>query len=225
MYMSQISLRRRAAEDSAYWRLAAGHGQQDHKLIWRIFSDSPRRRRDFLFRRLEAGGGLADFLAVSERPPRDDGLWRILSKEYRPKLKAGQRLAFSLRANPVVSRRDHGGRQARHDVVMDRKKLLKNGGAPPERWPSQAELVQEAGEKWLAERAERHGFRLEPGQVRAEGYHQVRFRKGRSLVSLSSLDLTGLLTVSDPRAFQEALFTGVGPAKGYGFGLLLVRPA
>lgn len=225
MYMSRITLRPDAGRDSHFWRLAAGQGQQDHKFLWQIFSDGPDRKRDFVFRRSDDARGAMGYLTVSARRPQEDGMWRTEVKPYQPKLRLGQRLAFSLRVNPVVSRRDQNGKQQRHDVVMDAKKTLEANKLPREQWPRQSVLVQEAGARWLAERAQGHGFQVMPEQVRAEGHHQVSFRKGSRVVSLSSLDLDGFLTVTDPSRFVETLYGGMGPAKGYGFGLMLVRPA
>lgn len=225
MYMSRITLRPDAGRDRRFWRLAAGQGQQDHKLLWRLFSDGPDRKRDFVFRRNDDERGTMGYLAVSVRPPQEDGMWRTEVKPYHPKLRRGQRLSFSLRVNPVVSRRDDQGKQQRHDVVMDRKKRLGEQGVPRAKWPSLAELAQEAGVQWLLDRAERHGFGIEPEQVRADAYHQLRFRKGNRMVSLSSLELNGQLTVADPGWLLATLYNGLGPAKGYGFGLMLVRPA
>jgi CRISPR system Cascade subunit CasE len=223
--MSKITLRPKADQDSRFWRLVAGQGYQDHKFLWGLFSDGPERKRDFLFRRMEEGQDRPGYLAVSARKPQEDNLWRVRIKPYQPKLRQGQRLAFSLRVNPVVSRRDENGKQQRHDVIMDHKHKLKEQNLPREKWLSQAEMVQQAGTTWLTTRAEKCGFQVDPEQVHAEGYHQVRFHKGRRQVSLTSLELSGVLTVEDPEKFLQTLYFGMGPAKGYGFGLLLVKPA
>ncbi|MCI5220551.1 MAG: type I-E CRISPR-associated protein Cas6/Cse3/CasE, partial [Candidatus Electrothrix sp. LOE2] len=42
-------------------------------------------------------------------------------------------------------------------------------------------------------------------------------------IQFSLLDLSDRLTVTDPNVFTRALFRGIGPAKGFGCGLLLVR--
>ena len=39
----------------------------------------------------------------------------------------------------------------------------------------------------------------------------------------STLDFSGLLTVTAPEKFLSALYGGIGPAKGFGCGLLLVK--
>jgi CRISPR system Cascade subunit CasE len=60
-----------------------------------------------------------------------------------------------------------------------------------------------------------------------DGYIQHRFvkPKKKQMVQISTLDFTGLLTVTDPERFTTALFNGIGPAKGFGCGLMMVRPA
>ncbi|RYD61629.1 MAG: type I-E CRISPR-associated protein Cas6/Cse3/CasE, partial [Verrucomicrobiaceae bacterium] len=39
----------------------------------------------------------------------------------------------------------------------------------------------------------------------------------------TSVDLTGQLTVTDPTAFQAMLLQGLGHAKAFGCGLMVVR--
>ena len=57
-----------------------------------------------------------------------------------------------------------------------------------------------------------------------DGYrtHTVR-RRGRAPICFSTLDFSGLLTVTAPEKFLSALYGGIGPAKGFGCGLLLVK--
>lgn len=77
--------------------------------------------------------------------------------------------------------------------------------------------------KWVQERSLKNGFTIH--QVRADGYRQVRFKKvkGGSLVQYSTVDFTGLLEIVDDNLFKTMLFRGVGPEKGFGCGLMLVR--
>ena len=57
------------------------------------------------------------------------------------------------------------------------------------------------------------------------GYRRHRHYKarGKRLIEYSTLDFAGILEVTDPERFQNTLFNGIGPAKGFGCGLLLVR--
>jgi CRISPR system Cascade subunit CasE len=149
------------------------------------------------------------------------------TKPYNPKVRQGERLAFSLRVNPVVTRwiGNEKMHHARHDVVMDAKWNLKANNVPKELWPTTSELAQTEGFKWLEARSERAGFSVAKELVRVDGYRQHAFRKGSSHreVRLSTMDFSGILTVIDAGVFVRSLFEGIGPAKGFGCGLLLIR--
>ena len=48
-------------------------------------------------------------------------------------------------------------------------------------------------------------------------------RRGCVPICFSTLDFSGLLTVADPEKFLSTLYGGIGPAKGFGCGLLLIK--
>ncbi|HEY3373632.1 MAG TPA: type I-E CRISPR-associated protein Cas6/Cse3/CasE [Candidatus Aquicultor sp.] len=220
MFLSVIKLGRNMSPRNVF-DLTKGDSYQVHRLIWNLFADSPDRRRDFLYRQ-ETVDNRPTFYTVSVRKPSVVcGSWEVKSKEYRPKLSAGQRLAFTLRANPIRAKRDEENKQHRHDVVMEAKARLRGND---EQTPLPV-LIQDEGSKWLLSRAERCGFQIKPEHIRVDGYQQHRFLKGKGnkQVSISTLEFNGLLTVIDPSLFLEALYTGIGPAKGFGCGLMLVR--
>lgn len=76
--------------------------------------------------------GLPVFYVLSNQKPADrTGLWHVDTheNEYRPDLREGDRLAFKLRANPVMTRKTEQGR--RHDVVMDAKRRMDWRNLPP----------------------------------------------------------------------------------------------
>lgn len=226
MYFSRAELRKTAPRREEYWEIT-GNGHVGHRLVWSLFSDHPDRDRDFIYR-WETDERLPVLYTVSEREPRDEeGLFDLRTKPYDPRLAEGQPLAFSLRANPVIKKRDEEGRQRVHDVVMNAKWEMKQSGEWDECDLTQAQLVQQEGEKWLRDRAERHGFRLGDGDVSAESHQKHQFKKpsnGRR-VTFVTIDYRGRLTVDDPARFRETLFDGLGPTKAYGCGLLMVRPA
>eukprot|EP01022_Parablepharisma_sp_SALTPOND_P009506 TRINITY_DN139486_c0_g1_i1.p2 TRINITY_DN139486_c0_g1~~TRINITY_DN139486_c0_g1_i1.p2 ORF type:complete len:120 (+),score=23.28 TRINITY_DN139486_c0_g1_i1:2-361(+) len=116
------------------------------------------------------------------------------------------------------------------DIVQDRRlKLMEEGIARPE-LPTRLDIAEEVGAQWISKRRESLGFELEydeeshwPGLI-VESYSQERFMKGKGRkVTLSSMDVRGFATVTDPEKLKTALFEGVGCAKGFGFGLLLIR--
>jgi CRISPR system Cascade subunit CasE len=223
MYMSRLTLLPEQAKPSQLVQVSAGGGYRLHQLIWDLF-DAAEGKRPFLYRQ-ERHQGLPRLMVLSEQEPEDSkGIWRIESKAYDPKLTAGESLAFSIRLNPVVKKRDEQKRQHRHDLVMEQKKRLEQEGIPRTQWPNQAELARRAGVQWLTRRAEAGGFQLQEGEFMTEEYRQHRLRKpGKSPIHFSTLDCIGMLTVTHPELLVQTLETGLGPAKGFGCGLLLVR--
>ena len=199
----------------------------EHQWLWRLFPAPEGTRRDFLFRRRD-DGAIPRFYVVSKRPPRAQSeVWNIQTREYAPTLEAGARLRFDLRANPVVTHA-HNGKRGRHDVVMEEKtRLLKERGLA--RWqdwqgddkPALYALVGKSCGAWLRSRGSRLGFDDEEEILAVDGYQQHSERDGR--LRFSTVDFSGELTVTDPTAFAVALREGIGPAKAFGCGLLLVR--
>ena len=105
---------------------------------------------------------------------------------------------------------------------MDGKKKLRreNGN---NRSISVAELVQEQGAQWLMSRAAKLGFDVDARYLRADSYVQHSFMDKQTRIRFSTLDLNGVLTVRDPEKLIGTLYHGIGPAKGFGCGLILVR--
>ena len=225
MFFSMIRLRSDVfPKDVA--ALSRGGDYGLHKLVWDLFSDGPGRRRDFLYR-FEKVKGLPTFYAVSVRTPIDKaGLWDVNSKPYTPNLVSGDRLSFMVRVNPILSKRDGNGRQQRHDVVMAAKNKIGFKNLPNEQRPHVATLIQEAGLEWLKSRENEYGFKVSESGIRADGYCQHTLFKGKGAkpIKFSTLEFNGVLTVAEPATFvSKCLYTGIGPAKAFGCGLMLVR--
>ena len=222
MFISKVQLRSDAQDRRKYWDLIKD-SYQIHSLVWDLFGDDPEQKRDFLFRTQE-NGSLPEFLVVSEREPvNQHAVWDIVTKEYLPRLMKGQRLSFILRANPVVKRKDESGKQSKHDVVMDYKIRLRNEENVS---ASLVEIVQNAGFVWLSTRAEEYGFLVKEGEIIADGYrqHSFRKRKGSNVIQFSTLEFSGLLEVLDADMFLKTLYNGIGSGKGFGCGMMLVKP-
>ena len=225
MYFSLIMPTEGRERDAAHEWASGPYGE--HRWLWRLFPAPEGTRRDFLFRRRD-DGAIPRFYVVSKRPPLTQSIeWNIQTRDYAPALKASTRLRFDLRANPVVTHAQDGKR-GRHDVVMqEKKRLLKERGLA--RWqdwqdndkPALYALVREACGTWLRSRASRLGFEVDEESLAVDGYQQHSEKDGR--LRFSTADFSGELTVTDPTAFAVALREGIGPAKAFGCGLLLVR--
>ncbi|WP_066336654.1 type I-E CRISPR-associated protein Cas6/Cse3/CasE [Azohydromonas lata] len=200
----------------------------EHQWLWRLFPAPPGTPRDFLYRRRDVDG-LPRFYLLSQRPPQGrHESWHIATSAYDPDVREGDRFRFELRANPTIT---HKGprRSLRHDVVMDvKRRLLAERGL--QRWadwrddpakPSMHTLVQEHCTAWLRQRQEANGFKLEDGTLSVETYEQHEHKNGA--LRFTSVDFSGELAVTDAAAFGAVLRRGLGHAKAFGCGLLLVR--
>lgn len=201
----------------------------DHQWLWRWFPAELGTPRDFLFRRQDIAG-LPRFYVVSHRAPLASlGDWHSRTCDYAPILEVGQRLQFELRANPTV-RHGRDGKSKRHDVVMEAKRrlLLERGLAhwadlTGDNRPALQALIHQRCGHWLQRRGENCGFALDLDGLVVESYLQHREKSDEKL-QFTTVDFRGRLTVIDPQRFQSALFAGIGHAKAFGCGLLLIRP-
>jgi len=187
-----------------------------HRLLWAAFTDSPNRRRDFLWREERAG----EFLALSARPPAPGDLFETPQvKDFAPQLVRGDRLAFALRANATRERKNAG----RVDVVMDALHALPKEARLSERMV----LAQREGAAWLARQGEAAGFRLIGAEVGDYSAISLPGRRGprAGQPQFGILDVTGALEITDPAAFLARLAVGFGRAKAFGCGLMLIRRA
>lgn len=123
------------------------------------------------------------------------------------RLTTGTQWAFRLAANPVHSRPpEAGARSKRYGHVT---------------------VAQQTN--WLLDRAGRNGFTVpettgkEP-DVAVHAHRTWRFQREGRTVTLATAVFEGRLETTDPDALRHALTHGIGPAKGYGCGLLTLAP-
>ena len=185
-----------------------------HQVVWSLYSDSRDRARDFLFRQTRPG----EWITLGSRPPIDQhSLFELESTPFAPVLSAGDRLAFSLRVNATVSRVTANGKSARHDVVMNALSNLPR----EKRAAARPEIMRSEAYDWMTRQGAEHGFAL--SSVTVDGYDRVKMPRRNGAAVFGVLDLSGVLTVTDPAAFLAKLGSGFGRARAFGCGLMLVR--
>ncbi len=234
-------------------RLGGLNPYSQHQALCKLFDLPPKElRRDqpapFLYR-VEERDGLPLFYMLSADAPKDSSsLWLIESKGFAPMLEEGDVLEFKLRANAVIlSKRDRDPseveewarqrnknrlkvkevtrKRLRHDVVMEAKRRMGWKEMLPENRPSLADVAYNAGAAWISARQKRFGFKVHDDCLKVYGHRTWRIWKRKSeRMALSTLDFDGVLTVTDPvRFLTDTLLRGIGPAKAFGCGLMLVR--
>ena len=187
--------------------------------MWSLFGATPEQERDFLYR-LDWRNRTPELVIVSRREPVDaHGIFELECRTYEPNLEVGDELVFSLRANATKDKIRSGKPSLRVDIVMDRVRELRqaNPGADVNR----VEIAKEAGRIWLSEKGKRCGFVVQPDHVVVDSYRAEPI--GRNKSTLAQIDFRGRLSVTDPAAFNQALVSGIGRAKAFGCGLMLVR--
>lgn len=224
MYFSRISLQPNVrAQQLAH--IICHDTYKEHQALWSLFADDPEAKRDFLYRQTQENGRVK-YYVVSERQPIDHtGVWLVDGCQvYAPKLMTGQTFFFNLRANPVVTVTTSSDKKERHDVVMREKKRIGYKNLPKDTRPLEQEIVQQTCIPWLEQRAESLGFQLNRQHLLVDGYqpHQS-YAKGQQPICYSTVDFQGVLTVTETTLFQQTLFQGIGKAKAFGCGLLLIK--
>lgn len=200
-----------------------------HQAVWGFFLGDPDKERDFLYRYDSKNGEPVVYIVSKTKPVSQRGVWIVDSKEYAPVLSKGDILGFSVRVNPVITRsftNEKTGKSVhkRHDVVMDYKTKCREDGKPF----SYEAAMSEAGTQWLVSRSEKHGFSVHVSSLVVEQYERRVFAKPtesgkKKEAVIATMDLTGVLEVTDSEKFSEMLYSGLGPAKGFGCGLMLVK--
>jgi CRISPR system Cascade subunit CasE len=173
--------------------------QGQGRILWRL----DEGRHDHLLYIVSPGE--PDLTHLAETAGRPTYSWQ--SRDYDPflgRLRSGQQWAFRLRANPV-----HNARPA--DGVSRGKRL------------AHVTTAQQA--RWFHRRAEANGFTVVDGSagepdVILRARHILRFDRRGQTVTLATAMFEGMLRVEEPAALRAALINGIGPAKGYGCGLL-----
>lgn len=143
-------------------------------------------------------------------------------------LRKGQTVAFSLRANPTK----RIAKPSKGDVILKGKRA--------------ALLREEAQVDWLVRKGDERekgcpgGFEIlaKETQVQHDETRQIvhvnttpegkqtgykKDEKGEHRMTHLTVRFDGLLRITDPDAFRETLIRGIGPAKAFGCGLMLVK--
>lgn len=180
-----------------------------HQRVWQAFGGRDGQARDFLIRvdrKEEAYRVLILSRSIPARPdwcPTDS----FGTKEMPDTFFAHPRYRFGLLANPT--------KKIRSNQAGER---TKNGRRVPV--VSRDELLT-----WIQRKADAGGFALEAGSLRTIPRGREFFHKdGVAHGTHSAVEFQGELTVTDAVQFRATVAAGIGPAKAFGFGLLVLAP-
>lgn len=206
MYLSMLRLNPRS-------RKALTESSRPYELHRSLLKAFPAKEEDGTGRVLfrldtdEKTGGMS-ILVLSDKEPSWvslNGFSKFISeskyKEYEPVVSEGQVLRFRLRANPTKRSKQNGKREG--------------------------VLKAEDQTTWLQRKGEIGGFEIIDVNAMDEGFSRDSLTDSvqvKHAVTMLSVRFDGILRVTDADAFRETLISGIGSAKGFGFGLLSIAP-
>jgi len=218
MYFSRIRLKSNILAVD-YANSVSKNSYKEHQMLWELFPKHPELNRDFIYR-YEPENHRPAYYIVSKRKPIDqENLWHIQTKNYSPILSIGQNFSFIIRVNPVITQKGK-----RHDIVIHEKKNIGYKEMDKHSRPSQYEIIAKTGARWLKSRAENAGFQIQNTALRIDRYQpRIIAQKSKARIIYSTMDFSGILEIDDVNKFQKTLMTGMGKAKAFGCGLMLIR--
>lgn len=231
MYLSRVRFLPGNAAHNALLKIQRQGNYASHQLLWKLFTE--QNQRNFLFREEQANGlnsqkGMPEYLLLSHTAPEPGSdIFQVETKHFAPKLVAGDKLAFRLRANPTISSKTGDGkslRGQRHDVMMHARKSAEAEGITDQTIIRQ--LMDQAALDWLTkdERAAGMGVRFDTiPSIIASSQHRTSKKNQPSAIRFSSVDYEGVITVAEPDVLLNQIAAGIGRAKAFGCGLMLLR--
>ncbi len=208
LYLSRLTLDPRSRQAQSELR----DPYEMHRTLSKAFGegDEAQALARCLFRMEESPRGELTVLVQSRSEPAWDRLTASPGylreppqvKPFAPALRAGQTLAFRLRANPT----------RRQSAKPEGRRMGNRVGL----------YTDEARLAWLSRKASESGFGLCSVTQTGEDAPECRAKSRRAV--FSAVRFEGVLRVTDPERLSSALAGGVGAGKGFGFGLLSLAP-
>lgn len=168
-----------------------------HIALWELFPGRKNRKREFLFRLDDLRTQFRLFVLSPERPVLPVwGTWE--TKTVAQDFLDHERYRFQIKANPTMRRK------------TDRRRI--------------GIYAEPDLREWIIRKGENHGFVVEKESLGLSAPIEEVFVKNSRRGKHLSVDFQGMMQVSHREAFQNAFQKGIGPAKGFGFGLMMLEP-
>lgn len=177
------------------------HSYAWHAELCKAFRE-PEDKSPFLFRFDDEHESVRVHV-LSERAPQIQtwGQWEL--KEIADSFLEYHSYHFKLKANPTKRRPDDKTRSRKRFGIYNDKEL----------------------KEWIVRKAIQHGFVIDPDTLQISKPTDQYFVRNQIRGKHVSVDFNGLLKVSDRDVFIKAFKMGIGSAKAFGFGLLMLVPA
>lgn len=202
-----------------------------HRHLWRLFPGEAREarassddaRQGFLYRIETQGTGHPARLLLQSRqaPSYVKGVTLLASKSFDPAPVEGLRLAFVLTANPTKTVVDALSENKADKLARHQEKLAQRPDKKVRPPSCRVPLIKEVDQRaWLVRKLD---TAAELESVEILPHPPLYFRKGNRAGKLVTCTFEGVLRVTSAEALRTILENGIGPAKAFGCGLMLVR--
>lgn len=225
--MSWLLLIEMGVEEVACLKIRDSYGW--HQKLWECFPDIPEEKRSFLTRIDVLDGSVRAWLLSERKPARpvwcSDNLFSL--REVAPSFLSHRYYAFDLRANPtkaIVQRNSDGS--PKFKLNFDDSYKFREDGKPKRVSGKRIPIVQkEELRSWIDKKGSEAGFRIiEDSHFEIGPPIEYHFEKRDITGYHSGVQFRGILEVTDSVEFAQAYAKGIGSAKAFGFGLLLLAP-
>lgn len=168
-----------------------------HNAVWGSFPGKPDNNREFLFRVDKRQDWCRVLLLSMDEPSSTDILaWRI--RKIASDFLEHDVYRFQLKANPTMRRSADRRRLAIYDDARLRE--------------------------WLDRKACDSGFEIDADSLDVGTPIDEAFVKNGRRGKHAAVDFSGVLHVTDRTLFSNAFHNGIGSAKGFGYGMLMLQP-
>lgn len=168
-----------------------------HKAVWKLFPGQGDKSRDFLFR-LDFFHTSSRLLLLSFSPPclPEWGLGR--TRKISPQFLTHDLYRFKIKANPT---KRHPDSRKRVGLYCDKDLAA-----------------------WIERKGAICGFIPAADELRIGSPTLEHFNRNGAGGKFVVVDFSGLLKVTDQKLFERAFLNGIGSAKAFGCGLLMLQP-
>lgn len=182
-------------------RLKVADDYSVHRIVYSLFPESGRERaeRDFLY--VDKGGDFHErtILILSRRHPAEPKAGSVESREVPERFLSHNNYAFEVVMNPT--RRD--AKTTKMVTVRGQEKLR----------------------AWFASKTAAWGFSADENRLSISRIGTQRFEhKGDGMIVHATATYSGILRVTDRTKLTASFENGIGRCRGFGFGLLQIRP-
>lgn len=170
-----------------------------HKALWDAFPNTSNR--NFLYRVEPRDAGFLVYLLSENEPVHPEwGAWE--SKPVGDAFLDHSSYRFQLGANPTIKRKRDGRKNGTRTAIYDPQQL----------------------KEWLFRKAEQGGFAVEESTLQISPPLNQPFYKKGTRGNHKRVEFQGVLGVTNPETFKATFKKGIGSAKAFGFGLLVLQP-